>query len=77
MDSLENKLKKAILQEVIKIMNLQNLNDAEQKSKMIEIMEKTSKENQIPFSAFDEAIKDSHKTAYLFNLMGGGKHTAN
>ena len=51
LDSVENTLKKGILQESIKIPNLQNLNDAERKDKMIELLEKTSKENNIPFSA--------------------------
>lgn len=74
LDSVENTLKKSILQESIKIPNLQNLNDAELKDKMIEILEKTSKENQIPVSAFEEVFKDSNKTAYLLNLLGGGNN---
>lgn len=74
LDSLENTLKKAILQESIKIPNLQNLNDAERKDKMIELLEKTSKENNIPFSAFEEVFKDSNKTAYLLNLLGSGNN---
>ena len=41
LDSIENTLKKGILQESIKIPNLQNLNDAERKDKMIELLEKT------------------------------------
>ena len=71
LDSVENTLKKAILQESIKIPNLHRLNDAERKDKIIEILEKTSKENQIPVSAFEEFFKDSNKTAYLLNLLGG------
>ena len=73
MDSVENTLKKGILQESIKIPNLQNLNDAERKDKMIELLEKTSKENKIPFSAFEEVFKDSHKATYLLSLLGIGK----
>ena len=73
LDSVENILKKAILQESIKIPNLQNLNDAERKDKMIELLEKTSKENNIPFSAFEEVFKDSHKATYLLSLLGIGK----
>ena len=73
LDSVENTLKKAILQESIKIPNLQNLNDAERKDKMIELLEKTSKENNIPFSAFEEVFKDSHKATYLLSLLGIGK----
>ncbi|MFN3021356.1 hypothetical protein ACK1KB_10260 [Chryseobacterium sp. TY3] len=72
--SVENTLKKAIIQESIKIPNLHSLNDAERKDKMIEILEKTSKENQIPVSAFEEVFKDSNKTAYLLNLLGGGNN---
>ena len=74
LDSVENSLKKAILQESIKIPNLRNLNDAELKDKMIEILEKTSKENQIPVSAFEEVFKDSNKTASFLNLLGGRKN---
>ena len=74
LDSVENTLKKAILQESIKIPNLQNLNDAERKDKMIELLEKTSKENNIPFSAFEEVFKDSNKTASFLNLLGGGNN---
>ena len=74
LDSVENTLKKAILQESIKIPNLHRLNDAERKDKIIEILEKTSKENQIPVSAFEEVFKDSNKTAYLLNLLGGGNN---
>ena len=74
LDSVENTLKKGILQESIKIPNLQNLNDAERKDKMIELLEKTSKENNIPFSAFEEIFKDSNKTASFLNLLGGRKN---
>ena len=74
LDSVENTLKKGILQESIKIPNLQNLNDTERKDKMIELLEKTSKENNIPFSAFEEVFKDSNKTASFFNLLGGRKN---
>ncbi len=74
LESVENTLKKAILQESIKIPNLRNLNDTERKDKMIELLEKTSKENNIPFSAFDEIFKDSNKTASFLNLLGGRKN---
>lgn len=73
-DSVENTLKKAILQESIKIPNLQNLNDAERKDKMIELLEKTSKENNIPFSAFEEVFKNREKKEMLFSLLGGRKN---
>ena len=74
LESVENTLKKTILQESIKIPNLQNLNEAERKDKMIEILEKTSKENQIPVSAIEVVFKDSNKTASFFNLLGGRKN---
>lgn len=69
LDSVENTLKKAILQESIKIPNLQNLNEAERKDKMIEILEKTSKENNIPISAFEEIFGDSKKSAQFFKIL--------
>ena len=75
LDSVENSLKKAILQESIKIPNLRNLNDAELKDKMIEILEKTSKENQIPVSAIEEVFKYSDKKACLFSLLRADKNS--
>lgn len=69
LDSVENTLKKGILQESIKIPNLQNLNDAERKDKMIELLEKTSKENNIPFSAFEEVFKDAQRNKILYSLL--------
>ena len=77
LDSVENTLKKAILQESIKIPNLQNLNDAERKDKMIELLEKTSKENNIPFSAFDEIFKDSEKSTKIFSFLRFGESRKN
>ena len=74
LESVENTLKKTILQESIKISNLQNLNKAELKDKMIEILEKTSKENRIPVSAFEEVFKDSDKKARIFNLLRADKN---
>lgn len=69
LDSVENTLKKAILQESIKIPNLHSLNDVERKDKMIEILKKASKENQIPFLAIEEVFKDSEKQINLFSLL--------
>jgi hypothetical protein len=65
LDSVENTLKKAILQESIKIPNLQNLNDAERKDKMIEILKKHQKKIN-SFSAFEEVFKDSEKSTKIF-----------
>ena len=69
MESVENTLKKAILQESIKIPNLQNLNNTELKGKMVQIIEKTSKENQIPVSVFEEVFRISEKQINLFSLL--------
>ena len=77
LDSVENTLKKAIIQESIKIPNLHSLNDAERKDKMIEILEKTSKENQIPFSAFEEVFKDSEKSTKIFSFLRFGESRKN
>ena len=71
MDSVENALKKAILQGSIKIPNLQNLNDAEISDKMVQIIEKTSKENQIPISAFEEVFGDKEKKNHFFRILEG------
>ena len=69
LESVENTLKKAILQESIKIPNLRNLNDTERKDKMIEILEKISKDNNIPISAFVEIFKNPNNTAHFFALL--------
>ena len=71
LDSVENTLKKSILQESIRIPNLQNLNNTELKNKMIEILKKASKENQIPVSAFEDVFKDYDKKVRLFSLLRG------
>ena len=69
LNSVENTLKKAILQESIKIPNLRNLNNTERKDKMIEILEKISKDNNIPISAFEEVFGDSKKSAQFFKIL--------
>lgn len=69
LESVVNTLEKTILHESIKIPNLRNQNDAKVNDKMIQIIEKTAKDNQIPFSAFEEVFKDSEKTTTLFNLL--------
>ena len=77
LDSVENSLKKAILHESIKIPNLRNLNDTELKDKMIEILEKTSKENQIPSSAFEGIFEDSEKKTSILAMLRFGKNRNN
>ncbi len=59
------------MQESIKIPNLHRLNDAERKDKIIEILEKTSKENQIPVSAFEEVFGDEKKKNHFFRILEG------
>ena len=71
LDSVENTLKKGILQESIKIPNLQNLNDAERKDKILQIIEKISKENNIPVSAFEEVFGDKKKKNHFFRILEG------
>ena len=71
LESVENTLKKAILQESIKIPNLRNLNDTERKDKMIEILEKISKDNNIPISAFEEVFGDKEKKNHFFRILEG------
>ena len=58
------------MQESIKIPNLQNLNDTEISDKMVQIIEKTSKENQIPVSAIEEVLEiQKKKQINLFSLL--------
>ena len=71
LDSVENTLKNAILHDSIKIPNLHNLNDTERKDKMIEILEKTSKDNNIPISAFEEIFGDKEKKNHFFRILEG------
>ena len=71
LDSVENTLKKAILQESIKIPNLRNLNDTERKDKILQIIEKISKENNIPVSAFEEVFGDKEKKNLFFRILLG------
>lgn len=73
LDSVENTLKKAILQESIKIPNMQRLNNAEINDKMIKILEKTSIENQIPHSAIEEVFKLQNNKSKLINLLKNEK----
>lgn len=73
LDSVQNTLEKAIrfeklLQPSLKIENHQQLVD-----ELIRISEKVSKDNDIPFSAFEEIFKDSEKIAQIFNLLHFGK----
>ena len=44
-------------------------NEQQLVEEMSKIGEKISKDNNIPFSAFEEIFKDSNKTSQLFNLL--------
>ena len=73
LNSVQNTLEKAIrfeklLQPSLKIENHQQLVD-----ELSRISEKVSKDNDIPFSAFEEIFKDSEKIAQIFNLLHFGK----
>ncbi len=74
LDSVMNTLEKSILYESIKIPNLQTLNKSALNDKMIEILEKVSKENQIPVSAIEEVFRNQEKNERLFLLLSGRKN---
>ena len=72
LDSVMNTIKKSILHESIRIPNIYRLNNIELKEKMIRIIEKTAKENQIPNSALEEVLKNREENTKLFELLRGG-----
>ena len=69
LESVENTLKKAILQESIKIPNIHTFSKDEIQDKLIEIVEKCAKENQIPDSALEEVFKDAQRNKILYSLL--------
>ncbi len=69
LDSVENTLKKGILQESIKIPNIHTFSKDEIQDKLIEIVEKCAKENQIPDSALEEVFKDAQRNKILYSLL--------
>ena len=71
LDSVMNTIRKSILYESIRIPNIHRLNNNELKKKMITIIEKTAKENQIPNSAIEEVLKDQEENRKLFGLLRG------
>jgi len=76
LDSVQNTFEKAIrfeklLQPSLKIENHQQLVD-----ELSRISEKVSKDNDIPFSAFEEIFKDSEKIAKILNLLHFGKQNS-
>ncbi|MBN9312728.1 MAG: hypothetical protein BGO40_00515 [Chryseobacterium sp. 39-10] len=74
LDSVMNTLEKSILYESIKIPNLQTLSKSALNDKMIEILEKASKENQIPVLAIEEVFRNQEKNERLFSLLSGRKN---
>ena len=69
LESIENTLKKNILQESIKIPNIHTFSKDEIQDKLIEIVEKCAKENQIPDSALEEVFKDAQRNKILYSLL--------
>ncbi|BBQ06398.1 hypothetical protein [Elizabethkingia anophelis] len=74
LDSVMNTLEKSVLYESIKIPNLQTLSKSALNDKMIEILEKASKENQIPVLAIEEVFRNQEKNERLFSLLSGRKN---
>ena len=74
LESVMNTLEKSILYESIRIPNLQTLSKSALNDKMIEILEKASKENQIPVLAIEEVFRNQEKNERLFSLLSGRKN---
>src|SRR5690606_20221742 len=69
LDSVMNTLEKVIQFERLKQPYLKVDDKKQLIKKLIEINEKVSKENNIPFSAFDEIFKNSSNMTQLFTLL--------
>lgn len=80
LDSVTNLLEKSIRNEHLKVSFLerQKLESFNISDEVSRICTKVSKENNIPFSAFEEIFKDYNKAAYFLNIMkiGHGKTLA-
>ncbi|WP_372482967.1 hypothetical protein AB9J70_15735 [Elizabethkingia anophelis] len=72
LDSVMNTLEKAIKYERLKQPYLKIDNKKQLIEKLSKISEKVSKENNIPFSAFDEIFKNPNNVAQLFTLLRFG-----
>lgn len=72
LDSVMNTLEKAIKFERLKQPYLKIDNKKQLIEKLSKISEKVSKDNNIPFSAFDEIFKNPNKVAQLFTLLHFG-----
>ena len=72
LDSVMNTLEKAIQFERLKQPYLKIDNKKQLIDRLSKISEKVSKENNIPFSAFDEIFKNPNNVAQLFTLLRFG-----
>lgn len=72
LDSVMSTLKKAIKFERLKQPYLKIDNKKQLIDRLSKISEKVSKDNNIPFSAFDEIFKDPNNVAQLFTLLRFG-----
>ena len=72
LDSVLNTLEKAIKFERLRQPYLKIDNKKQLIDRLSKISEKVSKDNGIPFSAFDEIFKNSNNVAQLFTLLRFG-----
>src|SRR5690606_28134072 len=72
LDSVMNTLEKAIQFERLKQPYLEIDNKKQLIDRLSKISEKVSKDNNIPFSAFDEIFKNPNSVAQLFTLLRVG-----
>lgn len=72
LDSVMNTLEKAIQFERLKQPYLKIDNKKQLIDKLSKLSEKVSKDNNIPFSAFDEIFKNPNNVAQLFTLLRFG-----
>lgn len=73
LDSIQNTLENAVRFERLKHPYLKIDNEQQLIEQLSKIGEKVSKENNIPFSAFEEIFKNPNNTAQLFTLLHFGK----
>ena len=79
LDSVINVIEKTIKNERLKVSFYDRLKSKDFKisDEIGNICEKISKENNIPFSAFEEVFKDANNTARFFTLMRFGEQRQN
>ncbi|AZA88337.1 hypothetical protein EG349_16950 [Chryseobacterium shandongense] len=71
LDSVVNVIEKTIRNERLKVSFYDRLKSKDFKisDEIVKICERISKENNIPFSAFEEIFKDANNTTHFFTLM--------